>query len=318
MSRISSERRFRDCEGHVIFAPQAKLLWHGERVKDWLLRGITYPVLFEIAPTGYCNASCPWCFFKDKRSSEKIDKTTVLRAIEDIMLIGGGAINWCGGGEPTLHPGFADFIELANYMGLKQGLFTNGYNEIPHQEKFDWIRISITDDISRIIKPQVPFGIVLNHLKAHTEKDVRHYCEWARDFGAKYFQVRPALVGDYMNQPIFPVPSSYLSDYNTDSFAVYVSRNKYVDSVRPREYPTCYGYHFTPSIDWRGRLCVCLYLSENDDYVLADLNQKRLIDAWLQIKKEVPVIGACQNCCKCHEINKILYAAKTVDDTVFI
>ena len=48
-----------------------------------------------------------------------------------------------------------------------------------------------------------------------------------------------------------------------------------------------------------------------EKYVFGDLNRKSFVSTW--IRKDVPmnlVDAKCQNCCKNHEINKILFTAK--------
>ena len=99
-----------------MFNPQAKLLHHADRVKVWLSKKHTWPILVEVAPTGYCNASCPWCFFKDKQSKERIKTATMLKALDDMSRHALCAVNWSGGGEPTLHPDFGVFVQYGDII----------------------------------------------------------------------------------------------------------------------------------------------------------------------------------------------------------
>ena len=300
------------------FEPQAKLLWHGDRVKYWVETGRTKPILVEVSPTGYCNANCPWCFFNDKKSSDKIDKDIMLQTINEMPGVGIKAINWTGGGEPTIHPDFSEFVFLANSVGLQQGLFTNGYEEIPHQEMFEWIRISLTDKGYDVIKiPNVKFGICVNQTLNDYFVHIEKLCEEARNLGASYFQIRPALSGSYMAQPKLYVPN-YLKKHETDTFKVYITDYKYAEAVKPKKYEYCYGYHFCPSINCRGKVAVCLYLSHKDEYILGDLEVEYLDAILKRFPKKVDVIEECQNCCKNHEINKILYNVSTLESVDFL
>jgi MoaA/NifB/PqqE/SkfB family radical SAM enzyme len=300
------------------FDPQAKLLWHGDRVMRWLITGKTTPVLVEVSPTGYCNAACPWCFFKDKKSTEQIDSKVMISTIEDMAQIGVRAINWSGGGEPTLHPDFGKFVDWASHNGLKQGLFTNAYNKIPNQKSFEWIRISLTDKGFKAIKrPSVPFGICVNHIPTYFMKDLEGLCLKARRFGASYFQVRPALVGDYKEQPYICAPD-YLKALETSRFAVHITHYKYDEAAKPKYYKDCYGYHLCPSIDWRGKVSVCMYLTLDGKYNIGDLNKTSFADIWKRVPREAKVTDRCQNCCKNHEINKILYSARSIKSVDFL
>jgi len=301
-----------------VFAPQAKLLHHSDRVGEWIRTGHTTPILFEVAPTGYCNAACPWCLFKGKRSSARVDKKLMLKAIEDMAKMDVKALNWSGGGEPTLHPDFEYFVDYASRHGLKQGLFTNGYNIIPHQTLFSWIRISLTDKgYDKIKKPDVPFGICVNQLSTYREMDLRRLCVKARNIGARYFQIRPALIGSYKDQ-ISMSPPKYLEKLRKKNFDVYITDYKYEESKKAKVYKDCYGYHFCPSIGWNGKVNVCLYLTLQAKYQIGDLKKDRLIDIWPRITKRIKVTKECQNCCKNNEINKLLYAAKNIREVDFI
>jgi cyclic pyranopterin phosphate synthase len=302
----------------MIFEPQAKLLWHGDRVKEWLNTGRSRPILVEVSPTGYCNATCPWCFFEDKHSKDRINPQVMLNTIKDLAHLGVKAINWSGGGEPTIHPAFKDFVYLASELGIKQGLFTNGYVVIPQQQKFSWIRISFTErGLKPVKKPDVPFGMRLNHTKEYTEKEVRTFCEDAKNFGAKYFQITPALETSYKDQPNIEAPM-YLKEYEDNNFKVHVTNYKYNESIKPKEYPDCYGYLFCPSIDWHGKITVCLYLTLDERYILGDLNKESLLSIWPKVVAKVPVIEKCQNCCKNHEINKVLYKVQNINMESFL
>ncbi len=297
----------------MIFGPVEKLLWHGDRVKGWLETGRTRPILVEIAPTELCNASCPWCFFRDRKGSAEIDGVKMIEIIGNLATLGVKAINWTGGGEPTLHPFFGAFVERTHSLGLKQGLFTNGYQEIPYPEKFDWIRVSLTDaGFKKIIRPRAPFGICINQIKRYTETDLRILCLQARSFGASYLQVRPALIGDYISQPELDMPE-YLKEYARKDFEVYITEYKYREYTRNKDYAFCHGYHFCPSIDWKGRLSTCLYLSGDPRFILGDLTKTNIGEIWPEIEKQIKVIPECQNCCKNHEINMVLDKARRVE-----
>jgi MoaA/NifB/PqqE/SkfB family radical SAM enzyme len=242
----------------------------------------------------------------------------MISAIDDMVKLGVKAINWSGGGEPTLHPDFAYFVDYAAFKGLKQGLFTNAYKDIPLQDRFSWIRISLTDKgFGRIKIPHVPYGICVNQVPEQEEEDLIGLCSWAEMIGARYFQIRPALSGSYKKQSIMKAPK-YLEGYKTNKFNVFVTDYKYDEATRSRDYRDCYGYHFCPSIDWRGQVAVCLYLAHKKEYVLGDLKKMSLLKIWPKIKKRMRVIEECQNCCKNHEINKILYRAKNISMVDFI
>lgn len=298
--------------------PHAKLLWNGDRVKDWLEGKKIFPILIEIAPTGYCNANCPWCFFEKQKTTERIDPKIMLDTIDALAASGVKAINWTGGGEPTLHPNFGDFIKRAHARGLEQGLFTNGYLPIPEQDKFTWIRISLTNKgIGAIKKPNVSFGICLNHIESHTEEELSELCRQAREFGASYFQTRPALLGSHTVQPKLE-PPLFLNKFETADFKVYTTPYKYEEAVKPKEYDKCYGYSFCPSINWKGHLGVCLYMMQDPRFIFGNLNENNFLEIREKMPEHIKVVAHCQNCCKNHEINKLLHLSKDIIQTSFL
>lgn len=299
----------------MIFAPQEKLLWNGSRVERLLRTGSTAPVLIEIAPVGYCNASCPWCFFRDKHSSSVINSALMFKALHDLAKAGIKAINWSGGGEPTLHPDFESFVEIAHGLGIQQGLFTNALQPIPKEGCFSWIRISLTDrGFEGIVKPEVPFGICLNQLEEHSEQDLIDYCFKAQAFGASYFQARPALVDP---QPVMEAPT-FLKKLEKPGFKVITTDYKYSESVKTKDYADCVGYHLCPSIDYEGNVSACLYRSNEACYVFGNLKEKSFSEIYENIPATVKVNAGCQNCCKLHEVNRAIARAKTVTHKYFL
>jgi len=303
---------------NIFLNPQAKLLRHGDRVKAWFEGMVPMPILVEIALTDECNASCPWCDFKNKHGNTYINRNTLLSTLKELARIGVKAVNWTGGGEPTLHPNFSEFVAEAHKLGIEQGLFTNAYLSIENPEMFKWIRISLTDKGFKLIKkPNGYFGICVNILVDTTEKRLRACCTLSRVMGAKYLQVRPALVEDYKKQPLLSIPQ-YLKEYETDDFKVILTPYKFEDATKPHGYDRCYGYHFCPSIDWRGKVGVCLYRMGEERYVFGDLNKDTFTKIWYHKDVSIDLVNEnCQNCCKNHVINKLLFEAKHVEHANF-
>lgn len=316
------------------FNPPGKMWWHGARMQEWLESGQTSPVLVEVSPTGYCNASCDWCFFREKWTGERVDRDAMFNAIQDMAELGVKAINWTGGGEPTLHPHFADFVDLAANLGLKQGLFTNAYREIPQQEHFEWIRVSLTDtEWDKIVVPRVPFGMVVNEVRIRVG-DFRHLtadrtgmnaqerknmelAQKAKSLGASYFQIRPALAKHYRDQELLEEPV-YLHQLADENFKVFTTPYKYKEAKLGRLYEDCYGYHIVPSIDWRGHVAACLYMAAEEPFIFGNIHDEDLRDIWNKLPAKVPVVENCQHCCKNHELNKIMVDSKSVPNKEFL
>ncbi len=110
------------------------------------------PVFAQIFPMNPCNFNCQFCYYS-VNELDGMDNTSVIKLQDGIRILkelkdyGAKAIEWSGGGEPTLHPQFNKLIRKAETLGLKQALVTNG--SMLHKvnaeilDDFSWIRVSI-------------------------------------------------------------------------------------------------------------------------------------------------------------------------------
>ena len=146
--------------GTDIFNPQAKVLANVESVIRFIETENTPPVLVEFDPSNACNHGCYFCISSYIHLPESKDLETFDRSImpKDLMLgvckdlvdMGVKAINWTGGGEPTLNPNLKYAIKyIGENSDIKMGMFTNG----TLLDKFDlfdtivdnltWLRFSV-------------------------------------------------------------------------------------------------------------------------------------------------------------------------------
>jgi MoaA/NifB/PqqE/SkfB family radical SAM enzyme len=119
----------------TIFDPQSKVLANFDYVRKLLTDGITAPVLVEIDPSNTCNHACTFCISSYIHLPESKDLDTYNKDIlpgsilnllvQDLADMKVKALNWTGGGEPTVNPALPHAIEHAGIMDIKQGMFTN-------------------------------------------------------------------------------------------------------------------------------------------------------------------------------------------------
>lgn len=141
------------------FDPAAKILANMDYVERFLRNGISPPILVEVDPSNTCNHACTFCIssyihLPESKELETYDKSimptdSLLTLSEDLIKIKTKAINWTGGGEPTVNPGLKEAVQLVGKSSVKMGMFTNG----TMLDKFDlfetlsdnmsWVRISI-------------------------------------------------------------------------------------------------------------------------------------------------------------------------------
>jgi cyclic pyranopterin phosphate synthase len=147
-------------KGTSIFNPQAKVIANADRVVEFLETGNTSPVLVEIDPSNACNHGCYFCIssyihLPESRHLETFDRSQMPRDMmmslcQDLIDMDVRAINWTGGGEPTLNRHTKEAIKLiGDNSKIKMGMFTNG-TLFDRWDMFDvlvdymtWVRISI-------------------------------------------------------------------------------------------------------------------------------------------------------------------------------
>jgi MoaA/NifB/PqqE/SkfB family radical SAM enzyme len=319
------------------FAPKDKLLFQAERIAAFERDDTTAPpALVEISPTNSCNAKCPWCFYvsseyKQHHSQEWISPDVLGPTIVDMSEMGVNAITWTGGGDPSTYPHIGSMVDLANTLGIKQGMFTNAYKAIEHPEQLDWIRVTITERflITRHVAHYAAVtkvGVNFN-LTRDNESHLRPLAEASRKAGVRYFQVRPALADRWDLQQEVQVPL-YLRDLETDEFKIVLTPYKFEDHARPHGYAKCHGHRLVPFVWHNGDLSVCAYHFGRAEYTFGNLNANPFREIWngarrhVMILNGIDVISSCQHCCKNHEINKVLASLKSEyerpDDIEFI
>ena len=99
--------------------PAARMLLDGE---------MPAPRTAIVYPTYVCNQNCLWCeYAEDNRIHHNMMPAERLRKlIWDLKDLGVRGVEFCGGGEPTLHPVLPELIREMKAGGVSVGLLTNG------------------------------------------------------------------------------------------------------------------------------------------------------------------------------------------------
>ncbi len=269
--------------------------------------------------------------YKQKHSREELDWGVLQSCLTNLSTLGTKAITWTGGGDPSVYTHIDKAIEYTHSLGLQQGIFTNAYDPLQYPELLDWIRITITEKflLTKHVKTYIQHtkvGVNYNLCKEN-EEHLPRLVKQAKDIGAHYFQVRPALADRYDLQKPIECPT-WLKDYETPDFKIVLTDYKWEDYLKPHDYPICHGHSFVPFIWHNGDVAVCAYHFGREDFTFGNLNQKSFKQIWegdrrkAMLEQGVNVIPECQHCCKLHEINKSLSVLKgditVVEDEVFL
>lgn len=137
-----------------------KPAWHLDRIVD-LRRGKNIvPTHLQLILSDLCNQNCHFCAYrmeggfstenfadeKGRRNPHRfIPKEKALEILSDFAFLGGKAVEFTGGGEPTVHPDHKEILAHAQSLSLQTGLVTNGVkltdDEVFHN--LTWLRISL-------------------------------------------------------------------------------------------------------------------------------------------------------------------------------
>lgn len=135
-----------------------KVLRFPERIAAIRRGRQTPPVHVQIILSDLCNQGCHFCAYRDPgytssvlfhdhgnyNPNRKLPTEKALEILYDCAEMGVEAVQFTGGGEPTVHPDFQKIVNSASMHGLKWALVTNGVR----LDRFDvsqaaWIRVSL-------------------------------------------------------------------------------------------------------------------------------------------------------------------------------
>lgn len=207
------------------FMSSLKPAWHTERIEA-LRRGKNIvPTHLQLIISDLCNQNCHFCAYRmdggfstelfwdgENRNPKRFIPTMKAKEIlQDFHDLGGGAVEFTGGGEPTVHKDHLEIIGFAQSLGLETGLVTNGVRLKDHDvfRNLDWLRISLdagTEEtyartreskawkrvlsnmelVSKFDKPLVGAGFVVTRENHH---EIAEAALVVKDAGIEYIRV---------------------------------------------------------------------------------------------------------------------------------
>jgi MoaA/NifB/PqqE/SkfB family radical SAM enzyme len=106
-----------------------KLIYHMERVHQWMRGERVAPIQIDMGLTKFCNVGCIYCIGVTQGGmsrDEIIRPDALLRFIEDCGRLDVKSVAFIGDGEPTLNPALYDAIVFGKKLGVDTGTATNG------------------------------------------------------------------------------------------------------------------------------------------------------------------------------------------------
>jgi sulfatase maturation enzyme AslB (radical SAM superfamily) len=200
-----------------------KILRHYDKLAQIAQGGAPYPIEWVVYPSNVCNHACVWCMFRQNgeqfgANRVILPRETLLRFVRDAARLGGSVIQFEGGGEPLINTHTLEALRLANELGIKTAMSTNGRLLTPDVARaVDYLRISLnagtaaqhyvtnhagegTGDWDAIIEriaaavPHTRGDISLAFvLDADNYTDIPAFVDLAADLGVDFVHIRPAF-----------------------------------------------------------------------------------------------------------------------------
>lgn len=202
-----------------------KILAHYDRLEAITQGEMPYPIEWVVYPSNVCNHQCVWCMFRQNGEQfgdnrKVLPRDLLLRFVQDAARLGGTIIQFEGGGEPLINKHTLEALRLANTLGIKTAMSTNGTLLTPEIAAcVDYLRISLNagtaaqhhatnhagdpndaGDWGAIIariraalpskRCDVGLAFVID---AENYRDIPAFCELAADLGADFAHLRPAF-----------------------------------------------------------------------------------------------------------------------------
>lgn len=201
-----------------------KILAYAERSLLPITRGEEpMPIEWVVYPSNVCNHACVWCMFRQNGEQfgdnrKVLPRELLLRFVEDAARLGGAVIQFEGGGEPLINKATLEALRLANSLGIKTAMSTNGRLLSPEiAAAVDYLRISLNaataeqhlktnhagegqgdfGEIIRRIQKAVPHkrqDISLAFvIDADNYREIPAFCELAASLHVDFVHLRPAF-----------------------------------------------------------------------------------------------------------------------------
>ncbi len=302
-----------------------KLIYHPDRVIEWLKKGDCYPIYIEIGPTNSCNHKCVFCaldFLKNKKIF--IKKEVLSFALEDMSNHGVKSIMFAGEGEPLLHKDIGFFTQQAKKYKLDVSITTNGVLFTQNKREqclpnLSWIRFSVdsgssenyskihgtkTSDFERLtdnIKESVEFRD-RNKLKTtigcqflttpQNIKEAGKLAKILRDIGVDNLQIKPySHHPDSLNDLIVGLKEynnleRELVSLNSKNFKILFRRTTAKRIEEGINYPNCYGLPFFALIDARGNVIPCNLFYNKEEFAYGNLHNNSFSEIWESEKRK--------------------------------
>ena len=296
-----------------------KLMYHPQRVADWLNGKTIYPIEMEVGLSGACNHRCIFCAVDYMEYKPRLLGANVyLKNLKLMGKLGLKSIIYAGEGEPLTHPDAPDIFNQTKENGIDAAMSTNGV--LFTKEKaaacmaaLTWIRVSIagaTDktyeaihqckagDLGRVLRNLEDAVAIKKKQRLHTtlgaqllllpenKDEVVPLAKILREIGFDYFTVKP-----FSQHPSSKAKLSVdyseaeeigkeLREYQTEDFKIYFRSRSIENLAIDKPYSKCEGVHFMTYMDAAGDVFPCIVFMGQDEFVYGNIYENTFTEIW--------------------------------------
>lgn len=139
---------------HDEYSPY-KIVHHPEIIEKMKTGQHFAPLQVHLVPTNRCNQNCSFCAYRmhgysssqNFGTGDQMPTDKLLELIDDLKSIGTNAVQFTGGGEPTVHKDIIQAFRKVIENGMSFGLVSNGVNWddeiIECLTHAAWVRVSV-------------------------------------------------------------------------------------------------------------------------------------------------------------------------------
>ena len=303
--------------GATPYGVKNKILLHMKRVADYLKYDTCKPVCCEINLTDLCPLKCEWCISENVKVGNTIDTKTAKKFLKQFKELGGKAVTFSGGGEPTFHPDFPEIAAYGRKVGLDIGLLTNGVYPEAYSEcigLFNWVRFSLdtinqekykawkgSDQVVKVLGNinalkdyPVRVWVNVNVNTEHTIDDIKNLIRYM-PIAAEGIQFRPVMPRFFMDEEFkhnrevekFILSGDlkrYINSFygSSNSIKFTLSEEKWRDYGKNDlfDFKYCDGHNLTPVFNSNGDFAVCMYQLTDNRFTFGNLHYDSLQKIW--------------------------------------
>ena len=303
-----------------------KLIFHPDRVADWMVGHNIYPIELEIGLTNACNHRCIFCALDYTGYKPDMMNTGIFLArLKEFSMRGIKSIVYAGEGEPLLHKDAPFIINKTKELGIDVAISTNGVLFTPDVAKeclhaLSWMRFStaaVKDEIYNKIQCGKPGDLqkVLANMEAavrikkeqrlrttigvqmlllpDNKDQVLEMGKEMRQIGVDYFTVKP-FSQNPQSRHILQVDynqemmniEKQIKELESENFKVYFRIHAMEMLKCKRAYKQCLALPFMAYIDAKGNIWPCIVFMGKEGFSYGNLNEETFTQIWEGEKRQ--------------------------------